>query len=90
MLAGRVYTNKNTAERRNRLIDEILRGEKKKDTLPNSSFSFDKETQAAYFAQTRRNMKSDMAYATMHHGSQTDDLKVSEVMNSGKLQRNRA
>ena len=88
MLAGRVYTNKNTAERRNRLIDEILRGVKKKDTLPNSSFSFDKETQAAYFAQTRRNMKSDMAYATMHHGIQTDDLKVSEVMNGGKLQRN--
>ena len=76
MLAGRVYTNKNTAERRNRLIDEILRGEKKKDTLPNSSFSFDKETQAAYFAQTRRNMKSDMAYATDEQWEVTEKQSV--------------
>lgn len=85
MSAERELSGRDTAARRNRLVDEVLKGEKKKDTLPNSSIAFDKETQAAYFARMRKNIKSDMAYATMRQGSQTDDLKVLEVMHCGQL-----
>lgn len=62
------------------LMAEVLRGEHIIDTLPNSSFDFAEEQQAIYFSNARKNMKSEMAYATMHSGQQLNDLKILEVL----------
>lgn len=75
----------NTEIRRAKLIQEILSGELQKDVLLNASFAFDKERQAAYFSRTRENMRSEMAYATMHHADQIDDLAVLEVLKNDSL-----
>ena len=74
--------NETTDARRNRLIAEIRTV---KEALPNSSFPFENERQATYFSRTRNNMKSDMAHATMNQSNQLDDLKILEVLRSGKL-----
>lgn len=62
--------------RRNRLIEEIRSGERTKDVLPNSAFPFETERQAVYFSRARKNMKSDMAHATMDCANHTDDLEI--------------
>lgn len=73
-----------TNARRNRLIAEIQSGETKKEVLLNASFPFEKERQASYFSQARNNMRSDMAHATMAHGNQAEDMKILEVIRSGR------
>ena len=77
--------NKETAARRNRLIEEIRSGEKVKDVLLNAAFPFEKERQAIYFSKARRNMKSDMAHATMRQSDSIGDLKIQEVMRGGNI-----
>lgn len=67
-------------QRRRELVEEVKRGEVKKDTLPNAAYAFTEERQAVYFSHMRDNMGSDMAYATMFSGSQLDDLKVLRAM----------
>ena len=80
-----VTLNKTTDARRNRLIAEIRNGETVKAALPNSSFPFENERQAAYFSRTRNNMKSDMTHATMDQSKQLDDLIILEVLRKGML-----
>ena len=77
--------SKQADERRSNFIAEIRCGEKEKDVLLNSSFPFEAERQALYFSFTRRNIKSDMAYATMHHSNNTDDMAIMEMVKNGKL-----
>lgn len=73
-----------TNARRNRLIAEIQSGETKKEVLLNASFPFEKERQASYFSQTRNNMRSDMAHATMDYANQAEDMKILEVLRSDR------
>lgn len=80
-----VVCNEETSKRRDRLIEEISSGEKRKDILLNDSFPFKTELQAIYFSHTRRNMESDMAHATMCQAGCTDDLKILEVLRDGQL-----
>lgn len=58
------------------LINEVLSGEYKKDVLINSAYDFSGELQAMYYANMRKNMKSDMASAVINHGQQLDDLTI--------------
>lgn len=62
------------------LVEEVRRGEHEMDILPNSSFDFSEERQSMYFSNARKNMKSDMAYATMSRAQRVDDMKVFEVL----------
>lgn len=73
-----------TNARRNRLIAEIQSGETEKEVLLNASFPFEKERQASYFSRARNNMRSDMAHATMAHANQAEDMKILEVIRSGR------
>lgn len=75
--------SKQVNERRNNFIMEIRCGEK--DVLLNSSFSFKAERQALYFSFARRNIKSDMAYATTHHSNNIEDMVIMEMVRNGKL-----
>lgn len=72
-------------KRRNNLVLEVLNGEKEKDVLPNSAYSFEEERQAQYFSHARNNMKSDMAYATMNHMQQLDDIRVLKELDNERL-----
>lgn len=63
------------------LVGEVLRGEHKKDILINSSYSFEKEVQATYFSNMRKNMSSDTAYAIMNTRQQLEDLKILKGLN---------
>lgn len=58
------------------LVGEVMRGEHSVDILPNSAYDFAEERQAVYFSNMRKNMKSDMAYATMNQASQLDDIRL--------------
>lgn len=56
------------------LIEELERGEYKKDFLPNSSYEMSGEHQAMYFLHMRENMKTDIAYVIMHSGVDLRDV----------------
>lgn len=58
------------------LVGEVMRGEHSIDFLPNSSYDFSEERQAMYFSNARKNMKSDMAHATIECGQQLEDIKI--------------
>lgn len=80
----RENSNDYTQRRVKELVDEVIRGEHKVDILPNSSYDFSEERQAIYFSNARKNMKSDMAHATMECGQQLDDIKILErLRNNG-------
>lgn len=85
---GRLY-NAEINERRERFIKEIQNGEIGRDVLSNAAFPFEEDRQAIYFSRTRKNMKSDMAYATMHYGSYTDDLKLLKELKNGELSKHK-
>ena len=73
-----------TNARRNRLIAEIQSGETETEVMLDASFPFEKERQASYFSRARNNMRSDMAHATMAHANQAEDMKILEVIRSGR------
>lgn len=58
------------------LVEEVQRGEHKKDILINSAYGFEFDVQADYFSNARRNMTSDTAMIIMHTNQQLVDLKV--------------
>lgn len=58
------------------LLAEVWGREHTIDTLPNASFDFAAERQAIYFSNARKNMRSEMAHATMECGQSAEDLKV--------------
>lgn len=63
------------------LVEEVLRGEHKKDILLNSSYEFDQEVQAIYFSNARKNMSSDIAYVVMNDNQQLEDIKILKGLN---------
>ena len=67
-------------DRINALINEVVSGEQKRDTLRNSSYQFEKEAQAMYFSNMRRNMKSRLASAVMCASYDLSELKVMEAL----------
>ena len=62
------------------LIREVASGEQKRDTLPNSSYRLEKEAQAMYFSNMRRNMQSRTAEAIVRCNPDISELKVMEVL----------
>ncbi len=64
----------NTRERMKRLTEEVLRGEIKRDTQPNSSNSFSGQVQADYYANARRNMQSEMFFVITHANQQVPEI----------------
>lgn len=62
------------------LIREVASGEQERDTLPNSSYRLEKEAQAMYFSNMRRNMQSRIAAAIVRCNSDLSELKVMEAL----------
>lgn len=67
-------------DRINALINEVVSGEQKRDTLRNSSYQFEKEAQAMYFSNMRRNMESRLASAVMCASSDLSELRIMEAL----------
>lgn len=68
------------SERKRRLYlmveNEIMTGIWKKEGLLNSSQKIEKETEALYYSNARKNLCSDIVYEIMHGQQQLDDLYV--------------
>ena len=74
-------------QERNRLenlVNEVSRGEHRKDVLRNSSLDFAEEGQALYFSNMRKSMTSVIAHTIMTQNQRLDDLKVLEVLNGNE------
>lgn len=56
------------------LTNEVIAGEHVMDTLPNDAQSFSDETQALYFSNTRKNMKSDVFHIIVNANQQLDEV----------------
>lgn len=65
----------NVSNRIHGLVAEVLKGEHEVARLLNSSYDFSNEMQAMYFANTRKNLQSDMGHVIMEHHQQLDDIK---------------
>lgn len=66
------------------LVQEILDGKHIKDTLGNASYDFSGKTQALYFSNTRKNVKSDMGFLVINGFQSLDDLKIMKMIEGKK------
>lgn len=62
------------------LMGEIMRDEHMIDKLLNSSYSFERKSQAMYFTNMKKNMQSDMVKMVVLHGQFLEDVKILEGM----------
>lgn len=58
------------------LMNEVLRGEWKIDKRTNFSPAFEKETQAMYFSNARKNLQSDVNAEIMNYRQDLTELKL--------------
>ncbi len=63
-------------QRIEKLVQEILVGEHRKERLPNSSYDFSKERQAMYFSNMRKNLQSDVSDIVMNTNHRLEDLEM--------------
>lgn len=62
------------------LVREVASGGQERDTLPDLSYRFEKEAQAMYFSNMRRNMRSRTASSIMHCNPDLRELRTKEIL----------